>query len=112
VNDEAVEIEFRRPEVDNEQFSYLKWHLERVTGRKALFATGGRAKPIRNPLALLRSMLPENSKLVSLLAESDDTALVATIVGLTREETEQLEAEFRDALGIELKIRGQLSLFG
>jgi ATP-dependent helicase IRC3 len=112
VNDEAVEIEFRRPEVDNEQFSYLKWHLERVTGRKALFAAGGRAKQIRNPLALLRSMLPEHSKLVSLLAESDDTALVATIVGLTRGETEQTEAEFRDALGIELRIRGQLSLFG
>ena len=52
VDDQAIEIRFPRPEVDNEQFAYVKWHLERVTGRKVSFCEADTAKRIRSPRAL------------------------------------------------------------
>ncbi|MCU0693780.1 MAG: DEAD/DEAH box helicase [Polyangiaceae bacterium] len=111
VDAHAVQIAFPSPEVDNEQFAYLKWHLERVTSRKVSFSATD-PRRIRSPRALLRSLLPEGSKLVSVQAGSDDRAMIATIVGLTREDAEEIERELRDTVGVELQVRGQLSLFG
>jgi superfamily II DNA or RNA helicase len=112
VSDDAVEIEFRTPAIDNERFSYLKWHLARVTARRISFTTPKNILTPRNPRALLKSMLPEGSKLTSLDVSQDGAALVATITGLTREQSDQIEQELRVEHGTRLEIRGQLSLFG
>jgi hypothetical protein len=38
MNDTTLRIAFRSPGTENERFSYLAWHLERVTGREVIYA--------------------------------------------------------------------------
>ncbi len=112
VSDDAVQIEFRTPAVDNERFDYLQWHLARVTARHVAFTIPKNTSTPKNPRALLKSMLPESCKLMSLEVSQDGATLVATITGLTREESDHIQQELRVEHGASLEIQGQLSLFG
>ena len=57
-------------------------------------------------------MLPEGSKLVSVDVDPNDMTMVAMVEGLTLDDSKALEKELLNTLGIELEVRGQLSLFG
>jgi hypothetical protein len=62
-------------------------------------------------MALLKSMLPGHCRISDLSAESDGRIITATIAGLTADEIEEISSAFRTELGIELHLKGQLSLF-
>ncbi len=111
VEEELVHLAFRHPELDNERYAYLKWHLSRVTGRRILFAPAkGRRRNI-SPLALLRSMLPDGSRIAAFNPDASGNVMVASITGLTPEEMEGIQSDFEDDCGLRLELRGQMALF-
>lgn len=111
LEDDVVRVTFRLPETDNERFAYLKWHLSRVTGRSVVYTPPtGKRKP-SSPRTLLRSMLPERCRIGTLDAGASGNTLVANITGLTPDEIAEIESDFRDECGMNLDLRGQLSLF-
>lgn len=110
VGDDVVTLTFRSPETDNERYAYLKWHLRRVTGRAVVFtASAGRRKT--SPMALLKSMLPGHCRISDLSADSDGRTISATVAGLTADEIGEISMDFQTELGIQLQLKGQLSLF-
>lgn len=111
VDEERVRITFANPEIDNERYAYLKWHLGRVTRRTVEYELGTRKKKRTNLRAVLASMLPRHCRIAGLEASSGGDAIVANIDGLVPGELEAIAGEFREECGVELELRGQMSLF-
>lgn len=110
--DGVLRVSFRNPETENERYAFLKWHLEQVTGRPVEYS--GVRKPIRmkaNPKALLKSMLPEGSRITTFDSAAGGDSIVANITGLSPRELESLAAEFAREYGVTLNVKGQMSLF-
>lgn len=110
IDEALVRIQFRNPDVDNERFAYLEWHLEQITRRRIQYAASA-ARRKHNPRALLRSMLPQHCRLDALKAAGDGGAMVATIAGLMPTEVAAVTDEFRNEYGLGLEVKGQLALF-
>jgi superfamily II DNA or RNA helicase len=111
VDEEALRIEFRNPEVDNERYAYLEWHLAQVTRRRVEYQAPADKPRKLNPRAMLRSMLPQHCRIDALTVAQPGHAMVATIAGLMPGELAVVAREFQDACGLELDLKGQLSLF-
>ncbi|HVZ32065.1 MAG TPA: helicase-related protein [Polyangiaceae bacterium] len=111
VSDESVRVTFRNPEVDNERYAYLKWHLAQVTRRAVEYDAIGAKGKRPNPRALLRSMLPERCRLDAFEAASSGEVVVATVTGLAPHEIADFASAFRDECGVQLELKGQMSLF-
>lgn len=109
-DEERVRITFRNPELDNERFAFLRWHLARVTRRLVEFDLGSQKQKKANPRAVLRSMLPEHCRIDALEAAAGET-MVATIAGLLPGELAAVAREFQHECGVRLDLRGQMSLF-
>ena len=56
-------------------------------------------------------MLPQHCRIDALQVAQPGTAMVATIAGLMPGELAAVAREFQDACGLELDLKGQLSLF-
>jgi ATP-dependent helicase IRC3 len=108
--DDKLRIRFRNPEVDNERFAHLEWHLEQATRRRIEYEALGHTRKRHNPRAILRSMLPQHCK-IETLESGEGEAMVATIAGLLPGEVAAVKTEFRNECGLGLEVRGQLSLF-
>jgi ATP-dependent helicase IRC3 len=111
VADESVRITFRNPDVDNERYAYLSWHLSQVTRRAVEYDALGQRRKRINPRAVLRSMLPERCRLDAFEAARSGDVVVATVSGLAPHELATLANEFREECGVELELRGQMALF-
>ena len=111
VGDDAIRVTFKNPEIDNERYGYLKWHLGRVTRRTVEFDAEGHKQKKLNPRAILRSMLPEHCRLDALEPAPAGSAMVATIAGLSASDMASLASEFRFECGMDLDLKGQMSLF-
>ncbi len=111
IQDELIRITFRVPETDNERYAYLKWHLTRVTGRTVIYMSPKGKRKISSPRTLLRSMLPERCRIAALDADPSGQTIVANIAGLTLDEIAEIETDFQDECGMNLDLRGQMSLF-
>jgi superfamily II DNA or RNA helicase len=110
VSDDTLHISFRNPEVDNERYAYLKWHLGRVAQRSVEFEALAQRRRRVNPRAVLKSMLPDHCHLNAFEA-APDGAMIATIAGLLPHELAVVASDFRDECGVALDLRGQMSLF-
>jgi superfamily II DNA or RNA helicase len=111
VGDDVVRIAFRSPDVDNERYAHLKWHLTQLTRRAVEYDALGRRRKRLNPRAVLRSMLPERCRLDAFEAASSGDVVIATITGLAPNELATVASDFRDECGVQLQLRGQMSLF-
>jgi ATP-dependent helicase IRC3 len=111
VDEESVRVSFKNPEVDNERYGYLKWHLGRVTRRVVEFDANGNKQKKLNPRAILRSMLPERCRIDALETGPAGEMMVATIAGLLPGELAAVASEFQHECGVRLDLRGQMSLF-
>jgi len=111
VEENIIGIKFRSPQVDNEKFSYLKWHLARVTGRTIVFDEPPKTRRKSSPRTFLKSMLPRACRIDSFEADIKGNAVTASIVGLTPEERADISEDFRLEYGMDLHLRGQMSLF-
>lgn len=96
------------PEVDNERYAYLTWHLERVTGREVEFqrAARGRSRS-SSPRAVLRSMLG-GRRVHELSVDPHGKVVQATVAGLGPEEVDALCRSFEREAGMQLRLTGQL----
>jgi ATP-dependent helicase IRC3 len=111
VDEDALRIAYKNPELDNERYAYLEWHLAQVTRRRVEYEAPGNKPRKQNPRAVLRSMLPPHCRIDALTAARAGSAMVATIAGLMPGELAGVAREFRDECGLELDLKGQLSLF-
>jgi ATP-dependent helicase IRC3 len=111
VDEDTVHIAFRNPELDNERYAYLDWHLARVARRRVEFAAPAQKRRTQNPRAVLRSMLPQHCRIDAFDAAHAGRTMVATIAGLLPAELAGVAREFRDECGLDLDLKGQLSLF-
>ena len=111
VEGDCIRIAFRVPETDNERYAYLKWHIERVTGRTIIYASPKGKRKISSPRTLLRSMLPERCRIAAIDANDTGQSIVASIEGLTPEEIAEIESDFQEESGMSLDLKGQMSLF-
>ena len=103
------EITFRMPDIENEKYGYLKWHMERATGWKVRFTEPKTPRGRKsNPKALLRSMLPPDHEFENYRYDPEKKRIIAKISGLRNEDIEQVRVAFEAASGIELDIQGQL----
>jgi superfamily II DNA or RNA helicase len=108
----TVRITFQVPHTENERYAYLKWHLGRVTGRAIIYETPRRSGRQSSPRTLLHSMLPSGCRISDLYADASKRTITATIAGLTPDAIAEIEDDFYDAYGMELDLKGQMSLFG
>jgi ATP-dependent helicase IRC3 len=111
VTAEVVRVAFRNPELDNERFAYLEWHLGRVTRRRVEFQPPAQRRRKPNLRAVLASMLPRHCRIGTFEAAPTGNAIVATIDGLQVSELLLVAGEFRDECGLTLDLKGQMSLF-
>lgn len=111
VDPTTVRITFQSPDTENERYAYLKWHLGRVTGRMVVYETPKRKGRQSSPRTLLRSMLPTGCRISDMGANSAENTITATIAGLTPSEIEAIEDDFQNEYGMELDLKGQMSLF-
>ena len=103
-------IELHAPEVDNERFHYLLWHLERVTGWHVAFTEPPMTRTgARTPRALLRSILPEGHRIVKFGHRANQQKFVAEVSGIQAESIQQVIRDFERATGLTLELRGQLA---
>ncbi|MEO8182749.1 MAG: hypothetical protein ABI895_28275 [Deltaproteobacteria bacterium] len=65
IEDAVVRITFRNPEVDNERYAHLKWHLARVSRRSIEYEVVEQKRKRQNPRAVLKSMLPEHCRITA-----------------------------------------------
>jgi hypothetical protein len=110
IEPDSLRIAFRQPEVDNERYGYLKWHLAEATGRSVEFDRRHKRKT-QSPRALLKSMLPQICRIENLELVPSGDAMVATIAGLLPDEFASIAGEFQDVYGMRLELKGQMSLF-
>jgi superfamily II DNA or RNA helicase len=111
VDQTSVRITFQSPDTENERYAYLKWHLGRVTGRTVVYETPKRKGRRSSPRTLLRSMLPAGCRINKMGENASENTITATIAGLTPSQSEVIEDDFYNEYGMELEIKGQLSIF-
>ncbi|VAX05183.1 DNA helicase, phage-associated; Type III restriction enzme [hydrothermal vent metagenome] len=109
VDNNTVIVSFHSAETNNERYAYLMWHLERVSKRKVTYKKAFRRKI--NPKAILRSMTPATGRLRDFTFDDKTNTVSARITMLSAPEMEQMISDFHDETGMELEIKGQLSLF-
>ena len=107
----TVRITFREPDTENERYAYLKWHMERVTGRTVIYEIPKRKGQTIRPRTLLRSMLPDGCRINNLAADAQDHTITASVAGLTLREIQGIQDDFEDESGMTLDLKGQMSLF-
>lgn len=106
-DDNIIKISLASPEINNERYAYLKWHLENVTGWIIEYTEGG--KKI-NPKALLRSMLSDRRQLKKFIYNPESNSVTAWINSLTHSELSEITENFNDETGIDLKVKCQISI--
>jgi ATP-dependent helicase IRC3 len=111
VTDDTVRISFRNPDLDNERYAYLKWHLAQLTRRAIEYDALPHKRKRLNPRAVLRSILPERCRLDAFEAAPSGELVVATITGLAPNEMANVASDFHDECGVQLQLRGQMALF-
>jgi ATP-dependent helicase IRC3 len=113
IDDTCVHLAFRDPEIDNERYAYLKWHIEQVTGRSVEYDTAVRKRKhqLSNPRALLKSMLPERCRIHALESANSTNELVAHVDGLSPGEMAALASDFQEEFGVRVSLKGQMALF-
>jgi superfamily II DNA or RNA helicase len=104
----AVRIALARPELDNERFDFLLWHLERATGWSVSWQPARTQVRVRSPRALLSSMLPDGHRVLRFEHDRDGRGIVAEIAGVSAGGLLTLERKFEAESGLKLEIRGQL----
>lgn len=103
-------VHLTMPEVNNERFHYLLWHLARTAGCAVTFAEPTRKQASkRSPRALLRSMLPEDHRIVKFMPADDRDEIIAEISGIQGDSLAGLRADFERETGLALQLRGQLA---
>lgn len=111
VDGNVLTVSFRSPETENERYAYLKWHLSRVCGRQIAFDVPKGKRKFSSPRALLKSMLPERCRVTGVESDQSRQMIVANVTGLTPGEVAELEIDFAEECGMELDLKGQMSLF-
>jgi hypothetical protein len=106
----VLRVAFRNPELDNERYAHLAWHLGRVTRRSIEYDAAPKRKR-QNLRAVLASILPQHCRIAALDAAPAGATIVASIDGLLPAELAAVASEFRDEVGLSLELRGQMSLF-
>ncbi|MCD4652409.1 DEAD/DEAH box helicase [bacterium] len=96
------------PEVNNEQFLHLKWHLERATGWTVEYKLSTQR---RNPRAFLKSMLNENQKIKYFYYDAENKKVVSWINNLPSDRIMYITKKFHEKTDMTLELRGQMSLF-
>jgi len=104
-----IEIALLHPEVNNERYRYLQWHLERATGWRTTYPEPKRRTRRVNPRALLRSTLPNGYRIREFDYDEAANRIVVQVPGLQQEVLEEISTAFEAASGIDLKIQGQLA---
>ena len=105
--DNGILISLADPQVSNEQFQYLKWHLERVTGWDIEYKPSSQA---RNPQALLKSMLSEHQTIKSFSFDPEKQRVIAWINNLPPDSVAYFTEKFYENTGLKLILRGQMTL--
>jgi len=105
-DDKIIKISLASPEINNERYAYLKWHLENVTGWIIEYTEG--QKKI-NPKALLRSMLSNRKQLKKFAYNPESNTVTALITKLTDRELSEITEKFNDETGINLTVKCQMS---
>jgi ATP-dependent helicase IRC3 len=108
VEAKTLQISFHSPEIYNERYEYLKWHLERVSGRTVNFKKPRGKKP--NPKALLRSMISKTYKMRNFQFNKKINTVTVQISDLTTEKMEEISSDFFMESGLNLEVKGQMSL--
>ncbi len=103
-----LRISFAFPEINNEKFQYLKWHLESATGWPVDYV-GNEKKG--NPKAFLNSMLNENQKIKQFSIIEENKSVSAWISNLSNKEVEDISKRFKKKTRLDLEIKGQIPLF-
>jgi hypothetical protein len=104
----AARIALASPEIDNERFDFLLWHLERATGWSVSWEPARTRPRARSPRALLASMLPDGQRILRFEHGRDPRGVVADISGISAADIPRLERRFEAESGLKLEIRGQL----
>ena len=104
----TLQISLASPEINNEKYSYVKWHLQRVTGWSVTYREGRKKG---NPKAFLNSMLNENQRIKRFVFNEEEKSVIAWINNLSHDELSYLSEKFKEKMGMDLKLRGQVSLF-
>ncbi len=105
---DTITISFASPEINNEKFLYVKWHLERVTGWPVKYIAGRKKS---NPKAFLNSMLKKNQKIKQFSFLEEEKAVIAWINNLSYGEVDDISEKFKEQTGFDLEVKGQISLF-
>ena len=105
---DRLKISFASPEINNEKYSYVKWHLERFTGWPVEYLKG---KNRSNPKAFLNSMLNNNQKIRQFTFLEENKTVIAMIDNLSCEEVSEITERFKEQTGFDLEVKGQISLF-
>ena len=106
---QGMEISLTNPRLNNEQFSYLCWHLQRATGMAVWLTPPPKRYRQKNPRALLRSLLPEDLKITRFEFDEHKNTIRAEVPGLGSELLEQVRRSFESITSITLDLQGQLS---
>jgi ATP-dependent helicase IRC3 len=104
----VIKIAFAFPELNNEKYTYLKWHLQMATGWPIEYA-GSETK--KNPKAFLNSMLGEGQKIKQFSVIEEERTVAAWISNLSSRELAKISKRFKKRTGLNLEIKGQLGLF-
>ncbi len=107
VDNEMIKISLTSPEINNERYAYLKWHLENFTGWNIEYSVGKRKI---NPRAFLRSMLADNQKLRQFHYNPKDNSVTAWINNLSYNELPEIIKKYKEVTEIRLNIKGQIAL--
>jgi len=105
---DGLKISFASPEINNEKYLYIKWHLERFTGWPVEYLKG---KKRSNPKAFLNSMLNGNQKIRQFSFLEEKRTVIAMIDNLSGEDVSEITEKFREQTGFDLEVKGQISLF-
>jgi len=105
---DAIRISFAFPEINNERFRDLKWHLESATGWPIAYVE---SENRNNPKAFLNSMLHEQQKIKQFSVVEENRSVVVWIRNLSNEEVADISNRFKEKTGLDLEIKGQIPLF-
>ena len=110
MDEDTVLLSFVNAATNNERYSYLQWHIERLTGRAVAYRRPYRRQDRSpNPRAVLRSMLSGRSRIRAFGIDPTDTAVSAHVGNLIPSETAQLCRDFEEDTGMKLRLKGQFS---
>ncbi|MBW2368506.1 MAG: DEAD/DEAH box helicase [Deltaproteobacteria bacterium] len=105
---DVLRVSFAFPEINNEKFQYIKWHLESATGWPVEYV-GNEKKS--NPKAFLNSMLNENQRIKQFSIIEENKSVAAWISNLSNKEVGDISDRFKEKTGLDLEIKGQIPLF-